>query len=70
MELFYLFLNQCSPPIITELKSTAESEIFETKQDGIGLLGLIQEVMRGRKALAEHLYTSSSKQGPPYFLAA
>ena len=47
MKLFYLFLNQCSPPMITELKSTDEFEGFETKQDGIGLLGLIREVMCG-----------------------
>ena len=36
-----------SPPTITEFKSTAKFEDFETKQDGIGLLGLIREVMHG-----------------------
>jgi hypothetical protein len=47
MKLYYLFLNQCSPPMVTELKSTDEFEDYETNQDGIGLLGLIREVMCG-----------------------
>ena len=47
MELYYLFLNQYSPPMIIELKSTGKFRDFETKQDGIRLLELIQEVMCG-----------------------
>ena len=30
MKLFYLFMNQCPPQMITELKSTDEFEDFET----------------------------------------
>ena len=45
MKLFYLFLNQYSPPMIAELKSTDKFEDFEKKQDGIGLLGFIRKVM-------------------------
>ena len=45
MKLYYLFLNQCSPGMHTEIKSTDEFKEFEMKQDGIGLLGLIREVM-------------------------
>ena len=47
MKLYCLFLNQCSPGMLTEIKSTVGFEEFEMKQDGIGLLGLIREVMCG-----------------------
>ena len=33
--------------MLTEIKSMVEFEEFEMKQDGIGLLGLIREVMCG-----------------------
>ena len=49
MKLFYLFTAQCSPQMTTELKSTDEFKDSETKQDDIGLLGLIQEIMCGVK---------------------
>ena len=55
MKLYYLFLNQCSPPMITELKSMEKFKDFETKQDGIGLLGLIRGSMCGVK---KHLHNT------------
>ena len=45
MELFCLFVNQCSLQMITELKSTDKFKGFETNQDGIGLLGLIRVIV-------------------------
>ena len=52
MKLFYLFTTQCSLQMITELKSTEKIEDLEMKQDCIGILGLIWEVMC---AIEKHL---------------
>ena len=47
MKFFYHFTAQCLPQMITELKSTDEFKDLEMKHDGIELLELIREVMRG-----------------------
>ena len=52
MKPYYLFLNQCSPGMLSKIKSTVEFEEFEMKQDGIGLLGLIREVICGVESIS------------------
>ena len=51
-KLFNLFTAQCSLQLFTEIKSSDEFKDLESKQDGTGLLGLIQ---MGMCSVEKHL---------------